>query len=521
MTIEIKLIKDALHDLTQKIGSYYCVGGFVRTYLLSLLHGDAFKYDKDIDIITEKPLAEINRILPNSFLSNRDRKTLTFIYKGVLFDAVTCEGMPVYEELPRRDFTVNAIAYKLDPGQYPFQTDNNLKELIKNGVIIDPTGGIYDIYFKVLRCVKEQNFIDDPVRLVRLFRFQAQLGFDIECNTVKWIDSNAGLIRHAAKERVLKELIELFEKPYLVKALRSMKQTVLFDELFPGLSERFDFCHIDKYHYNESVFEHSLRVITQFDEDVILRLSGFFHDLGKKDAYGEGIRSENTKGCYYGHENTSKTLFRSFCRFWGVTSKISGEAEEIIQNHMLPLDSLRVLKEKALLLRSLARFDRYIRFIDADIKATSLNLKYSDQGETFTSNAKKVRAMLSLIDSCEHLFSGKFLKKTGFIPSPAFSVIQDFLMQEALKTDFEMGEEEASVLMRRIFHYKDAYPLLVYKKQKYHRKIEHYFERTIIGVLEENIELEMQTELFHYIYVREEDFARCIDGKKSSLFFLS
>jgi poly(A) polymerase len=104
----------------------------------------------------------------------------------------------VAEDLRRRDLTVNALAAPL----HEFLHDRSLAEL----PVLDPTGGLNDLAEQRIRVISAQSLLDDPLRLLRVFRFAASLGFVIESETLAQVRQNSPLISHVAKERVAYEL---------------------------------------------------------------------------------------------------------------------------------------------------------------------------------------------------------------------------------------------------------------------------------------------------------------------------
>lgn len=178
---------------------FYLVGGYVRDYIIK-------RESKDVDIAYHGDIKSLYSELINKFgneLTNlklfEEYLSISFKYKDTNFTITAtrkevysphfaCTPCTIFEDLARRDFTMNAIAYD-----------------IKNKKIIDPFNGIEDIQNKTVKRVA--NFLDDPSRIIRAIRFKYILNFDIESETKK--EMLANLSKISTNFRVQKELISL------------------------------------------------------------------------------------------------------------------------------------------------------------------------------------------------------------------------------------------------------------------------------------------------------------------------
>jgi tRNA nucleotidyltransferase/poly(A) polymerase len=163
-------------------------------------------------------------------------------------------GQDIEEDLQRRDFTINAIAWKL---KVPV-----LARIAHSG-LIDPRKGLFDIGRKILRAEKDSLFVDDPLRLLRAFRIKAQLNFKIEPGTFKRITRHRRLITRPAGERIQSELMALLTVPGASKILKEMDDgrflTTLFADLEPARR-----C-AQSYYGTGGVLRHSLDVCSRVD----------------------------------------------------------------------------------------------------------------------------------------------------------------------------------------------------------------------------------------------------------------
>ena len=197
------------------------------------------------------------------------------------------------EDLKRRDFTINAMAYN-----------------DRNG-LIDLFDGIEDMEKKKIRCVgnAKERFSEDALRMLRAVRFSAQLGYEIEEATSLAICELADNLKKISAERIQVELTKLVTSPhpdYLRKAYETKMTAVFFPEFDRAMET--DQNHP---HHCYSVGEHILHGMTYVSDDKILRLSMLFHDLGKPDTLVVG---EDGITHFHGHAKVSAELSKTVMR---------------------------------------------------------------------------------------------------------------------------------------------------------------------------------------------------------------
>ncbi|RMF24894.1 MAG: CCA tRNA nucleotidyltransferase, partial [Cyanobacteria bacterium J083] len=184
----------------------YLVGGAVRDVLL----GREREY-LDLDFVLPAnsiPLAKkIAHICQAGFvILDQTREIARVVFAQGTVDFAKQEGATLEEDLYRRDFTINAIAYQK-----------------KKKKIIDPLGGKRDLEQKLVRMVSVQNLKDDPLRLIRAYRQAGQLDLNIEIETRKQIIKLAPLLQQVAAERVKTEINYMLETPqgtaWLIEAI--------------------------------------------------------------------------------------------------------------------------------------------------------------------------------------------------------------------------------------------------------------------------------------------------------------
>ena len=267
-------VKIIIDELEKNGHEAFVVGGCVRDSLLG-------KTPDDWDITTSALPENVMEIFKKTVPTGIKHGTVTVLACGEPFEVTTfrCDGIyldgrhpesvtfsrEIDDDLSRRDFTVNALAYSEKTG------------------LIDLFGGVVDLKNKVIKCVGEPSvrFSEDALRMMRAVRFSAQHGFRIEEKTLLAIKEKAHLIKKVSPERIKAELdkIMLSSSPEKIKLLY---ETNLLDYILPELSACFSCVQNIKYHIFD-VGNHTLEVLKNTPPILHLRYSALFHDLGKPD----------------------------------------------------------------------------------------------------------------------------------------------------------------------------------------------------------------------------------------------
>ncbi|MBR5234475.1 MAG: HD domain-containing protein [Clostridia bacterium] len=168
----------------------------------------------------------------------------------------------IEDDLSRRDFTINAMAYNHKDG------------------IIDPFGGRNDLENKIIRCVGEpdKRFTEDGLRIMRAVRFSSVLGFSIEEKTAESIIKNENLLGAIAAERLTKELMKLLCGENVFEVLKEFRSVI--GVFIPELKLEFDFKQYGKKHAYD-VWMHTVHTVNNIEANPVLRLTMLLHDTGK------------------------------------------------------------------------------------------------------------------------------------------------------------------------------------------------------------------------------------------------
>ncbi len=282
----VKFIIDTLESAGYEA---YAVGGCVRDSILG-------RTPNDWDITTSAKPLETKALFKKTFDTGIKHGTISVLLGKEIYEVTTYRIDGEYEDarhpkevtftaelkedLLRRDFTINAMAYNPTSG------------------IVDLYGGIEDLKNHVIRCVgvPHDRFSEDALRIMRAVRFAAQLDYTIEEKTQEVIRELAGTLSKISAERIQVELIKLLtsDHPEFLKLAWELGITKVILPEFDRAMESEQ----NNPNHAYSVGEHSLKVMQYLPPDKVMRLAGLFHDIGKMDT-----KTTDEKGVdhFYGH----------------------------------------------------------------------------------------------------------------------------------------------------------------------------------------------------------------------------
>lgn len=310
----LKVIEDAGYEA-------YAVGGCVRDSILG-------KIPNDWDITTSAKPEEVKKLFRRTVDTGIKHGTVTVILKGTGYEVTTYRIDGEYEDsrhpkeviftpdlkedLRRRDFTINAMAYNDKQG------------------LIDIFGGMNDIANKTIRCVgdPEERFSEDALRMMRAVRFSAQLGYKIEENTKRAIEKLAPTLVNISAERIQSELVRLLVSPNpdYIRIFYETKVTGIILPEFDSIMKT------DQHnpHHAYSVGEHTLVAMKNTENDKILRLTMLFHDIGKPL-----VKTTDEKGTdhFHGHAKESEKIARRIFRRLKFDNDTTGKVCRLVYFH--------------------------------------------------------------------------------------------------------------------------------------------------------------------------------------------
>lgn len=315
----------------------FVVGGCVRDSLLGLV-------PKDWDVCTDALPEEMQRIFRDQHVIETGLKhgTLTVMYDHEPFEVTTfrVDGeytdhrhpdevhfvKDVVDDLSRRDFTVNAMAWNPDTG------------------LVDAFGGQEDLAARVIRCVgePEKRFGEDALRIMRALRFAAVYGFDIDPATAAAAHALKDTLPGVAAERIRVELGKLLCGQGAGKMLREYADVIY--TFLPQLMPMHGFDQKTPYHAYD-VWEHTIRTVENAPATETLRLTMLLHDSGKPAAF---TLDENGVGHAHGHQRLSAEIAAQALAYLKVDNATRDRVLRLVEAHDWPITTERTLLKRRL-----------------------------------------------------------------------------------------------------------------------------------------------------------------------------
>ncbi|AIY81207.1 poly A polymerase head domain protein [Clostridium botulinum 202F] len=249
----------------------YIVGGCVRDSILNNI-------PKDWDITTKARPEEVIKLFDKVILTGVKQGTVTVLINSEGYEVTTYRMDGEYEDsrhpkkvnfvsnlkedLARRDFTINAMAYNKVDG------------------LIDYFEGVSDLKKKVIKTVgnSEKRFSEDALRMLRAIRFSSQLDFSISNETLNSIKNLRENIKNISKERIREEFNKILMSN--TKGIDILRETGLMEYIFPEIIKSYDF-KIDNMYYNDNLYTHTIRATEEIENKLHLKLTMLFHNLLK------------------------------------------------------------------------------------------------------------------------------------------------------------------------------------------------------------------------------------------------
>jgi len=311
-------IKEYANKANKKV---YLVGGMLRDLLLGL-------EINDIDIAISGKGKEFAQALGKSFRLKKDLNEFRVTNGDMNIDVLGLGSTEILEDLGRRDFTINAMAYNLLDKRF-----------------IDPFNGVKDLEKGIIRAMGRKNIVEDSCRILRGLRFRASFGFKIEEKTADLFMEYAEKLTSVAPERIQFELLSIF------KAENSHLAIVpeVFDKIFPGFLKMKE---IKGGKITEDLMGHSILTLEEIgslskdfsvfgvykkkveayysENKTGLKLAALLHDIKKPDAK----KIEGDKVHFYGHDKMASDWFKKIGKKLKFSSKERNYITKLIMYHM-------------------------------------------------------------------------------------------------------------------------------------------------------------------------------------------
>lgn len=337
----------------------YAVGGCVRDSILC-------RKPEDWDITTSARPEEVKRLFRRTVDTGIEHGTVTVMLGKDGFEVTTYRVDGEYtdnrhpkevtftasleEDLKRRDFTINAMAY-----------NDEVR-------LVDIFGGMKDLNHHLIRCVGDpmERFSEDALRILRAVRFSAQLAFPIEKQTADAVRALAPTLENISAERIQVELVKLLTSahPELIQDAYELGITkVILPEwdAMVGVEQNTP-------HHKYDVAEHTLHALKNVKRDKILRLTMLFHDMGKP---AMKTTDENGRDHFKGHALVSEEIARKILRRLKFDNDTVKKVTRLVCYHDYRIEATPRNVRRAMNRIGVELFPYYLAIRMADTKAQS------------------------------------------------------------------------------------------------------------------------------------------------------
>jgi tRNA nucleotidyltransferase (CCA-adding enzyme) len=431
----------------------YVVGGCVRDSLTG-------RKPKDWDITTSARPWQVKALFERTIDTGIEHGTVTVMIGHEGYEVTTYRIDGEYEDcrhpkqvlftdnlvedLKRRDFTINAMAYNKVAG------------------VVDAFDGIGDLKRGVVRCVGDpgERFDEDALRILRAVRFSAQLGFEIDAATKAAIVQKAPQLVHISAERIQMELVKILTSPHPahIKLACDLGITAVvmpeYDRI-RGVSQ-----HTPNHIYD--VETHTLKALENVEADTILRWTMLMHDFGKPDVKKV---AEDGREIFYKHPEVSARYADAIMKRLKFDNYTRERVVRLVKWHGLKYDDAETSVRRALNRVGEDIFEEFLKVQRADVLAK---------------NPKVIPAKIALLERKEQTFrkiiaekqcftirqlaiSGRDLMTAGILPGPLLGAVLEKLT-EAVIDDQSLNEKDKLIALAmtlkddpKVFEEKEAF----------------------------------------------------------------
>lgn len=420
----------------------YAVGGCVRDSVLG-------REPEDWDITTSAKPEQVKQIFHRTVDTGIEHGTVTVLIDKEAYEVTTYRVDGEYEDhrhpkevtftasleedLKRRDFTINAMAYNPQTG------------------LVDIFEGIDDLNKKIIRCVgnPRERFDEDALRILRAIRFSAQLGFEIDNMTKEAMTEKAETLRDVSAERIRVELVKLLVSKHPEK-IREAQRLGLTKVVLPeydtivGVEQ-----HTPNHIYD--VEEHTIRALQNVEADPILRLTMLLHDFGKPIVK----KQDDGRDIFYKHPEVSAAICKEILKRLKFDNYTLDRVCRLVKWH-----GLKYLPNDRSVRRALNRvgqdiFDAFIKVQRADISAK--NPKVVPEKLVLLKEKEAIYHRVMERGDCFEVkmlaVNGRDLIQSGIKPGPLLGAVLEQLVEWVID-DPERNRKE--LLLEKAQEMKDS-----------------------------------------------------------------
>ena len=431
-------VKEIITTLENAGYEAYAVGGCVRDTLLN-------KEPDDWDITTSATPEQAKALFPRTIDTGIQHGTITVLMGKETYEVTTYRIDGEYEDsrhpkeviftsnlledLKRRDFTINAMAYNDRSG------------------IVDAFDGMKDLEKGIIRCVgnPKERFTEDALRMMRAVRFSGQLGYEIDKATAEAIKELAPTLSRISAERICTELVKLMvsDHPEYFRKAYELGMTKVFMPEFDAAMETIQ----NNPHHCYDVGEHILHSLTYVRKDKVLRLAMLFHDLGKACT-----RTTDEKGIdhFYGHEDISARIADDVMKRLRFDNDTRHTVIKLVKYHDLKMALTPTGVRRAIVKIGEEVFPLLLEVKRADFLAQSIYKR--DEKEAELKEVERIYAQILEEQNCVSLktlaVTGSDLIAEGMKPGKEIGEVLQKLLEEVLEAP-ELNTREVLLVRAR------------------------------------------------------------------------
>ena len=420
----------------------YVVGGCVRDSILD-------RNPNDWDITTSASPYQVKELFPRTIDTGLQHGTVTVMMDKEGYEITTYRVDGDYEDgrhpkevtftssleedLKRRDFTINAMAYHPKEG------------------LVDLFHGMDDMENKIIRCVGDpmERFHEDALRIMRAVRFAAQLGYTIEEETEAAMCRLSDTLTKISAERIQVELVKLLvsDHPGHMKILYETGITKVILPEFDRMMETEQ----NNPHHLYSVGMHTIRAMEEVPADKVLRLTMLFHDMGKpakKTTDAEGIDH------FHGHAELSAKMAKEILQRLKFDNDTIGKVTKLVKNH-----DRKIIPHAKYVRRALCDLGEEIFLLLLEVKHADVMAQSTCRREEKLEELVRLREVYEEIKAADNCFSlkqlavsGKDLIAAGITPGPAVGqTLSDLLDRVLEEPQLNTKEKLLDIVSKGIF----------------------------------------------------------------------
>ena len=364
----------------------YQVGGAVRDKILGKIPND-FDFvvvGSNIEQMKQLGFNQVGKDFP-VFLHPDSKQEYALARKEIKtgnkhtdFEFVFTPDITLKEDLQRRDFTCNAIAFDEETAEY-----------------IDYFGGLNDINNKIIRHINAEHFIEDPLRVLRMCRFAAQLDFDVDSTTLNLCANmvEQDMLKHLSVERIWQEFEKAFATGRFYRFIDLMRQIGALIKIMPEVDKLFSVEEYKKYHPEGNTGDHTLSALRFVEnEPSLVQFAVLVHDVGK------GLTPTEELPSHKGHEIKGLDLIKDICKRLKIPNRVRDFAVLSSKLHMkyyyIPDMRVGTLYDliSELITGHISYVEEYIKVCRADFESTNMEDKNQER-ERFEGAANLLRKL--------------------------------------------------------------------------------------------------------------------------------